>query len=70
MAKPRKKRFEPVDYSMRTGERRRLTHYLRTGNLKKVAGGEVFGHAIRRNRLILALLAATIIVIGTIYAAR
>ncbi len=70
MARPGKKKFEPVDYLMRTGERRRLTNYLRAGNSRRFAGRKFIGHAIKRNRVVLALVALAIIVIGMIYVSR
>ncbi len=53
-----------VDYTQKTSERRRMSHYLRATNFKKIAGSPVVGHSIRRNRVLVTIVFLAIIATG------
>lgn len=62
-AKARRK-YEPVDYAKHGGDRRRMTHYLRAGGFRRIAGMAPVGEAVVRNRMILAVIVAVLCGIG------
>lgn len=59
-----RRKYEAVDYSRRPGDRRRMTHYLRAGGFRRVAGMAPVGHAVRRNRVIMAIVAVLVFGVG------
>lgn len=59
-----KKKFVGVDYLSRPADRRRLSHYLKATNFKKIAGSTNIGYSIRRNRLRVLVLFIIILCTG------
>ncbi len=61
---PGPKTYVKIDYTQRTSERRRMSHYLRATNFKKIAGSPVVGHSIRRNRVLVIIVFLAILSTG------
>ncbi len=63
----RTKRYEPVNYSARQGDRRRLANYLKAGGCRKIAGSYVPGRDTLKRRIMLYSSTGLVIIIGSIY---
>ncbi len=62
--KDRRRYIKRVNYLRQQNKRRKLTHYLKAGGFRKIAGSKLLGYRMRRNRRILAGVFILIILAG------
>jgi hypothetical protein len=62
MATPR--HHDRIDYLRHAGKRKKVAHYLKATNFRKLAGNQVYGLRLQRRRLVLGFAAMAIVAIG------
>jgi hypothetical protein len=53
-----------VNYLKYGNKRKKLAHYLKAGGFKKIGGSRIHGDPTDRRRLVLALIAVSIVLTG------
>ena len=62
-----RRHFEEIDYFSREDDRRRLTEYLRNGNLKKIAGVKELGGDLKRRRIVFCCIVSLFLLTGLFF---
>ena len=55
---------DSVNYLKYDTKRKKLAHYLKAGGFKKIGGSRIHGDNTDRRRLVLSLIAVSIVLIG------
>jgi hypothetical protein len=53
-----------IDYLRHAGKRKKVAHYLKATNFRKLAGSQVYGLRLQRRRAALGIAAVAVVVIG------